>query len=397
MTLGGSARAALSIRIATGTSGSTTVTRSEPTTCARSASTAPSSSPGRGGGSVNGGAWLTVEDQRVDLLYRDLDVAQHWLDEADAGRYEVDQVEGYLAGMATYVLAGELALAEVLAGELPRPGFPDALRQAAPGRWRRSAGFSLAIADTAATRHDVVSCAGLLAKAAVEAAQAALAERGEWALNEKAIVRRAALSTRVETIIAAPGDRPFELSRAVSAMRAALGIRPADSFPREWRSRARASCCTESAPERPRCCSCTPADPSGRRRMWGCGQSQRRYAEGEDPLACALREFEEELGVPPPTVAPSDLGSTRQAGGKLVRALAAEGDLDPTGVRSNTFTLEWPPRSGVIRSSPRSTAPSGSPRRSAPQNQPRPDGVPRAPARDARWQRGTGPGRARRA
>jgi len=182
--------------------------------------------PGAWGRLVNGGAWLTVEGQRVDLLYRDLDVVQHWLHEAEAGRYEVDQVEGYLAGMATYVLAGELALAELLAGELPRPGFPEALRQAAPARWRRSAGFSLAIADTAAARHDVVSCAGLLAKAAIEAAQAALAERGEWALNEKAIVRRAALGTRVAGIIAAPGDRPFELSRAVTAMHAALGIPP---------------------------------------------------------------------------------------------------------------------------------------------------------------------------
>ena len=182
--------------------------------------------PGAWGRLVNGGAWLTVEGQRVDLLYRDLDVVRHWLDEADAGRYEVDQVEGYLAGMATYVLAGEPALAELLTGELPRPEFPDALRRAAPQRWRSSAGFSLAIADTAASRHDVVSCVGLLAKAAIEAAQAALAERGEWALNEKTIVRRAALGRRVEAIIAAPGDRPFELARAVSAMRAALGIPP---------------------------------------------------------------------------------------------------------------------------------------------------------------------------
>jgi hypothetical protein len=67
-----------------------------------------------------------VKDQRVDLLYRDIGVVLHWLDEAEAGRYEVDQVEGYLGGMGTYVLAGELALAELLAGELPRPGFPGA-------------------------------------------------------------------------------------------------------------------------------------------------------------------------------------------------------------------------------------------------------------------------------
>jgi predicted NUDIX family NTP pyrophosphohydrolase len=76
------------------------------------------------------------------------------------------------------------------------------------------------------------------------------------------------------------------------------------------------------------------------------------YEESEDPLACALREFEEELGVPPPTDAPSELGSTRQAGGKLVSAWAAEGDLDSTRVRSNTFALEWPPRSGVMREFP---------------------------------------------
>jgi hypothetical protein len=82
-----------------------------------------------------------------------------------------------------------------------------------PWRWR-----------TAAERHDVVVCAGLVAKAAIEAAQAALAERGEWALNEQGIVRRAGLGAREEAIVAAPGDRPFELARAVTAMRAALAI-----------------------------------------------------------------------------------------------------------------------------------------------------------------------------
>ena len=76
------------------------------------------------------------------------------------------------------------------------------------------------------------------------------------------------------------------------------------------------------------------------------------YDEGEDPRACALREFEEELGAAPPSDLPDDLGSTKQAGGKVVSAWAAEGDLDPTEVRSNTFTLEWPPRSGVVREFP---------------------------------------------
>ena len=86
---------------------------------------------------ANGGARLTLEGQRVDLFYRDLDAVRHWVEEAEAGRYEVDRVEGYLAGMASYVLVGELALGEVLAGELPRGEFPDALRQVAPARWQR--------------------------------------------------------------------------------------------------------------------------------------------------------------------------------------------------------------------------------------------------------------------
>jgi hypothetical protein len=187
--------------------------------------------PGDWGPLANGGGQLRVEDQRVDLLYRDLNVVQHWIEEAKSGSYDVDRVEGYLAGMATYVLAGELALAEVLAGDLPRPEYPDALRQVAPGRWRASASLSLALAETGATHHDVVSCAGLMAKAAIEVAQAALAERGEWALTEKGIVRRAGIGGRVEGILAAPGDRPFVLGRAVTAMRGTLGIPPAAHAP----------------------------------------------------------------------------------------------------------------------------------------------------------------------
>jgi predicted NUDIX family NTP pyrophosphohydrolase len=70
------------------------------------------------------------------------------------------------------------------------------------------------------------------------------------------------------------------------------------------------------------------------------------HGDDEDPRSCALREFEEETGT---TLAPgalTDLGSVRQKGGKVVSAWAVEGDLDAESVRSNTFTMEWPPRSG---------------------------------------------------
>jgi predicted NUDIX family NTP pyrophosphohydrolase len=70
------------------------------------------------------------------------------------------------------------------------------------------------------------------------------------------------------------------------------------------------------------------------------------YEEGEDPRACALREFREETGSELPGGNLIDLGSVKQKGGKLVSAWAADGDVDADAVSSNTFTMEWPPRSG---------------------------------------------------
>ena len=72
----------------------------------------------------------------------------------------------------------------------------------------------------------------------------------------------------------------------------------------------------------------------------------------EDPLAVARREFEEETGHPAPAGTLIDLGEIRQKGGKVVVAWAAEGDLDPALARSNTFALEWPPRSGRLAEFP---------------------------------------------
>jgi predicted NUDIX family NTP pyrophosphohydrolase len=71
------------------------------------------------------------------------------------------------------------------------------------------------------------------------------------------------------------------------------------------------------------------------------------YEPDEDPLEVAIREFREELGVDPPEARePTFLGEVRQPGGKIVSAWAVPGDLDVTVVRSNTFSTEWPPRSG---------------------------------------------------
>jgi predicted NUDIX family NTP pyrophosphohydrolase len=77
------------------------------------------------------------------------------------------------------------------------------------------------------------------------------------------------------------------------------------------------------------------------------------YDDGEEPLAAALREFEEELGSALEHVGElRELGEVRQRNRKLVMAWAAEGDLDAAAVRSNTFEMEWPPRSGKRQAFP---------------------------------------------
>jgi hypothetical protein len=121
--------------------------------------------------------------------------------------------------MASYVLVGEMALNRVLVGRLPRPSYPDALRASAPQKWRGSAAFSLDTAEGAARIGDVAACAGLLAKAAIAAAQAALAERGEWALNEKAILGRAGLDGAADVLGAFGAASP---QAAVARMHEAL-------------------------------------------------------------------------------------------------------------------------------------------------------------------------------
>jgi predicted NUDIX family NTP pyrophosphohydrolase len=67
--------------------------------------------------------------------------------------------------------------------------------------------------------------------------------------------------------------------------------------------------------------------------------------EGEDLLAAARREFQEETGIPP-TGPFIPLGSIRQKAGKVVHAWAWEGDADASAIVSNTARVEWPPGSG---------------------------------------------------
>lgn len=72
----------------------------------------------------------------------------------------------------------------------------------------------------------------------------------------------------------------------------------------------------------------------------------------EDALSAARREFLEELGTPAPAGEYIELGSVKHKSGKTVHCWAVSGDFDVASLRSNTFSVEWPPRSGKLREFP---------------------------------------------
>ncbi|NEE21642.1 nucleotidyltransferase domain-containing protein [Streptomyces sp. SID7499] len=170
-----------------------------------------------GGGVFNGGAWLTVEGRGVDVHYRDLDVVEHELAEAEAGRFRVEPLMFHLAGIPTYLLVAELAINKVLRGEPPRPdAYPRALRESAPAHWHGMAAATLAYARAGhAPKNAVTQVAGAIALATTQTAHAVLAARGEWVTNEKGLVARAGLA-EVDAVVGDLTGGPAALARAVT-------------------------------------------------------------------------------------------------------------------------------------------------------------------------------------
>ena len=85
-------------------------------------------------------------------------------------------------------------------------------------------------------------------------------------------------------------------------------------------------------------------------RAWSIPKGE--YHQDEDPLAAAQREFAEEMGTPAPAADYCPLGAFRQPSGKVVTVFTAEADFAPDQIVSNTFALEWPKGSGMVRSYP---------------------------------------------
>jgi predicted NUDIX family NTP pyrophosphohydrolase len=96
-----------------------------------------------------------------------------------------------------------------------------------------------------------------------------------------------------------------------------------------------------------------PGGPFWARKDLGAWSIPKGEVDGdEDPRAGALREFEEETGTRLPDATLEELGAVTLKSGKQVLAYAVAGDLDPADVRSNTFEIEWPPRSGRMQTFP---------------------------------------------
>jgi predicted nucleotidyltransferase len=187
---------------------------------------------GWGGGVFNGGAWLEIEGRRVDVHYRDLDVVDRVLAEAERGEFRVEALLFHLAGIPTYLLAAELGVARTLRGALARPAYPPALRAAAVASWSTSARLTLDhAAHNAAPAGRAAQVAGAIAVAGCQAAHAVLAARGEWVTNEKRLLDRAGLR-RLDEVVAGLGTTAESLAASVAAAQALIeSVLPAEEAP----------------------------------------------------------------------------------------------------------------------------------------------------------------------
>ena len=193
--------------------------------------------PGSWGRLMNGGAWLSCDGCKVDVLLRDLDAVAHWSRRAEQGEFEVDALLGFVAGVPTYLLTAELASCRALRGELPPAPFPPRLTEKAPPKWRFCRSFSLEWARMHARRGNVTGAAGQAAKAVMEEAHAIVCERGRWMCNEKRLIEAAGLNA-VHAAFAQIPFEPASLVAWVDGIAAQLHVPQGEAMP--WNDAARA-------------------------------------------------------------------------------------------------------------------------------------------------------------
>jgi nucleotidyltransferase-like protein len=171
-------------------------------------------------GVFNGGAWLEIDGRRADVHYRDLDTIDREIAASREGQFNIEPLMFHLAGLPSYLVLAELAVKQVLRGELPTPSYPVTLRERASGIWwdRAERTFDYARANHAPYGR-LAQCAGLVAQATSYAAHAVLAARGQWVTNEKTLLTRAGLR-QVDEFIAAARPDPGVMRDVVDRSRA---------------------------------------------------------------------------------------------------------------------------------------------------------------------------------
>ncbi len=185
---------------------------------------------------VDGGGWLTVRGQAVDLIYRDLARVDRILEDALVGRYECHYQIGHPAGFPSIIYAGEIASCHVLwdpegaidVRKRRLSVYPEALRNTVIAHSIDEARFSVLIGHKGAQRGDVAYVAGCAYRAAACVTQAIFALNRQWWLNEKGSVALAdgftatprAFRNRIENALAGLGTTPRDLENALQMITA---------------------------------------------------------------------------------------------------------------------------------------------------------------------------------
>ncbi|WP_311765279.1 nucleotidyltransferase domain-containing protein [Streptomyces zingiberis] len=189
--------------------------------------------PGGWGPWVDGGAWLTVDGQPVDWIYRDLDRVQRIWEDCRAGRFEVGVQAGHPLGVYSHAYAGELAAGRVLTdprGELralrrETRRYPEPLREALIANALWEAPFILGCARKGVARGDVFYVSGCLFRAVGLLVHGLHAHARRWVLNEKGAVHAAGelpaappdFATRAHALFTATGTDPAALATVLDA------------------------------------------------------------------------------------------------------------------------------------------------------------------------------------
>ena len=195
-------------------------------------------SPGGWGPWVNGGGWLTIQGERVDWIYRDLDRVHRVWGDCQAGRYEVGIQAGHPLGFYSHAYAGEAALCRVLADpsseltalQAQARQYPAALGDAlVAALWE--ADFTVRIARYGAAGSDTTYAAGCLFRAIGVACHALHGHARHWLINEKGMTASAGrlaaappgFAERAHGILAAVGTSPPEIAQTVASAEALIG------------------------------------------------------------------------------------------------------------------------------------------------------------------------------